>query len=227
MPTVLYVHGLESGPRGKKVAMLRAAGFDVVAGQMPCGRRAVASDPVVISLLAACGISLVAATLAGGVLGFLIAGGAIAIVQQFVRPALVRRMVRRSLAVQLALLREHSVDAVVGSSFGGAVVIELIRRAAWRGPTLLLCPAHRLVATRGWLPVPTLPAGASRIAVVHGRQDSTVPIEHSRALVAGTQAKLIEVDDDHRLSASTTPATLEAWLAIAMAAQWRQRTKSR
>ena len=37
-------------------------------------------------------------------------------------------------------------DVMVGSSFGGAVVLELIQRGIWSGPALLLCPAHNLIA---------------------------------------------------------------------------------
>ncbi|MFV8754709.1 alpha/beta hydrolase family protein [Nannocystaceae bacterium ST9] len=212
MPRLLFVHGLESGPGGKKARALRAAGFELVAGRMPCGRRAIARDPVVVASLVASAAGLIAATLTWGALGLLVGLLAIAALQQFGRPLLVRRVLRRSVAVQVALLREHEIDAVVGSSFGGAVAIELLRRGTWRGPTLLLCPAHELVASRARMPAPSLPADASRIRVVHGRRDQTVPIEHSQRLVRGTRATLIEVDDDHRLSQTATSTNLRAWL---------------
>jgi pimeloyl-ACP methyl ester carboxylesterase len=211
MTTVLFVHGLESGPRGKKAQALEQAGFTVVAGQMPCGRRAIARDPVVIALaLVALGGLIAAAS--RGATGFLIAVTGLAVVQRYVRPLLTRRMFRRSVEVQRALLAANQVDVVVGSSFGGAVSLELLRSGAWKGPTVLLCPAHRLVAGRAWLAAPSLPADASRVVVVHGRQDETVPLDHSRSLVKGTAAKLIEVDDGHRLAATATPENFAKWI---------------
>jgi hypothetical protein len=48
--------------------------------------------------------------------------------------------------------------------------------------------------------------------VVHGRQDETVPIDHARSLVKGTAAKLIEVDDEHRLAATATPERFKEWV---------------
>ena len=210
--TVLFVHGLESGPRGKKAAALEAAGFHVVAGQMPCGRSAVLRDPLVVTLLGAALAVSVAAAFAGGVWGFALGAGSVALLQHVARPVVMRRIFRRSVDVQRALLAAHAIDAVVGSSFGGAVALELLHSGAWRGPTLLLCPAHHLVAQRAWTTAPALPVDASQITVVHGRQDETVPVEHARALVAGTSARLLEVDDDHRLTASSRAENFARWL---------------
>lgn len=214
MTTVLFIHGLESGPRGKKTVALEQAGFTVVAGQMPCGRKAALLDPVVIAVFAAALALLVASSLRAGAAGFLICVTGIAVIQRFVRPLLLRRMFRRSVAVQRALLSAHPVDVVVGSSFGGAVALDLLCSGAWKGPTVLLCPAHRLVAGRAWWPAPSLPADASQVVVVHGRQDETVPLEHSRSLVRGTAAKLLEVDDQHRLAHAATAESFAAWIQL-------------
>ena len=136
MSTVLFVHGLESGPRGRKALALEQAGFTVVSGQMPCNRRAVVRDPVVIAL-AVTALATVVAASSRGALGFLICVIAFALLQRFVRPLLMRRMFRRSVDVQRALLAARRVDVVVGSSFGGAVALELLRSGAWKGPTVL------------------------------------------------------------------------------------------
>ncbi len=213
MTSVLFVHGLESGPRGSKTLNLEAAGFEVVAGQMPCGQKRALQDPVAIAVLVASLAALVGGALNRGASGFVIAAVSLAVLQRFVRPALMRRMFHRSVAVQERLLKAHRVDVVVGSSFGGAVALELLNRGAWKGPTVLLCPAHRLVAARGWSPSPTLPpALAAHVVVVHGQQDETVPPAHSRSLIKGTAAELIEVNDDHRLSTTATPENLRAWI---------------
>lgn len=212
MTTVLFVHGLESGPRGRKALALEEAGFKVVSAKMPCGRRDVLADPVVLAVLALAALGVAAFIAKLGLLGFVLGVMSVFILQRFVSPRLARRMFRRSVAVQQRLLATERVDVVLGSSFGGAVVVELLRTGAWKGPAVLLCPAHRRVAARAWTPSPSLPADASRVLVVHGRQDETVPPADSHLLVKGTAASLLEVDDDHRLSATATPENLRAWV---------------
>jgi branched-subunit amino acid aminotransferase/4-amino-4-deoxychorismate lyase len=73
------------------------------------------------------------------------------------------------------------------------------------------------VASRARRP-PTLDrlteALARRTAVVHGRGDTTVPVADSQALVEGTGATLVLVDDDHRLTTTATPEQFQKWLAL-------------
>lgn len=216
MTTVLFVHGLESGPRGKKALALEAAGFTVVSGQMPCGQRAVIRDPAVMALAVFAFAALIYAVTWGPV-AIVIFGISFFLSLRFVRPLLMRRMFKRSVAVQLALLAANPVDVVAGSSFGGAVALELWRSGAWKGPTVLMCPAHQWVAGRAWTDVPSLPADAARIVVIHGTKDETVPLAHSRELVRGTTAKLLEVEDDHRLSTTATPENFALWVKLALA----------
>lgn len=218
MTTVLFVHGLESGPRGKKALALEAAGFTVVSGQMPCGQRAVLRDPAVIAF-AVLALAAVIYAIAQGPVAIVIAGISFFLSLRFVRPLLMRRILKRSVAVQLALLRANAIDVVAGSSFGGAVALELIRLGAWKGPTVLMCPAHQLVAGRAWTNVPSLPADASDVVVVHGSKDETVPLAHSRELVRGTAAKFIEVVDDHRLTTTANAENFALWVKLALREQ--------
>lgn len=208
MTTVLFVHGLESGPRGKKALALEEAGFRVVSAQMPCSQKAILRDPAVMVLMLTAIGALVFSGARLGAFGVMIAIISYAMLWRFVQPLLARRMFSRSVAVQLELLAKNQIDVVLGSSFGGAVALELLVRGAWKGPTVLLCPAHAKMAARAWRATPTLPADA-RVLVVHGRRDDTVPIAHSRSLAGDA---LIEVDDDHRLSASATAENLRAWV---------------
>lgn len=104
------------------------------------------------------------------------------------------------LALQEAELARFGPDVLVGSSFGGAVVVELMRRGVWRGATLLLAQAARKLA-----PTAALPPASSAL-LVHGTRDAVVDPAHSRALAATgdpARVRLIEVDDDHRLSATS------------------------
>lgn len=214
MPTVLYVHGLESGPSGRKARELAAADFTVVAEQMPCGRVAVMRDPVVISVVLSAVVALVVAAFTAGIIGAILALGVGIAAIPFARALVVRRVFLRSVEVQRRALAGARVDAVVGSSFGGAVALALINEGTWTGPTVLMCPAHRLVASRAWLPLPAPLTNAERVVVVHGTRDETVSVDDSRALVAGSTAKLVLVDDDHRLSATATSVNLAEWLGL-------------
>jgi len=98
------------------------------------------------------------------------------------------------LETQRRAIASHQPDVIVGSSFGGAVLVELIRRGEWSGPTLLLAQAAVKVDATASLP-PALP-----VLLVHGRADEVVPVEHSRTLAATSPAaRLIETEDEHRL----------------------------
>jgi hypothetical protein len=214
---VLYVHGLESGPNGRKARHLATAGFNVVAKQMPCGRAQILRDPVVMLLIGSAVALLGVCTVLGGWIGLASCAAIEVASVPFVRPCVFRRIWRLSVEVQSQALKENAIDLVVGSSFGGAVALELLRNGAWSGPTLLLCPAHNRLAERAGLPVPKPPmpaAVASRVVVVHGRKDDIVPLSDSQALVEGTSARLLVVDDDHRLSATADPARFAEWIAL-------------
>ena len=93
-------------------------------------------------------------------------------------------------------LERFAPDALVGSSFGGAVAVELLRRGLWAGPTLLLAQA----ALRRD-PGATLPEGVP-VWLVHGRQDSLIDPDDSRRLARSGSpelVRLVELDDDHAL----------------------------
>jgi predicted esterase len=102
-------------------------------------------------------------------------------------------------------LRSFRPDVLVGSSFGAAVVVEVLQRGLWRGPTLLLAQA----ALRR-IPGARLPAGVP-VWLVHGLRDHLIDPEESRRLsCTGTpdRVRLIEVDDDHALHATVRSGRL-------------------
>lgn len=217
--TVLFIHGLESGPHGRKVRHLTRAGFTVVSKLMPCGRAQFVRDPFVVGAAVSVAAAVAASSKAAGFLGFMLTVSLIGAAAPWAVSRLTRRVLRRSVELQTGALATHGIDVVVGSSFGGAVALELLMRGAWSGPTLLLCPAHQLVARRAWHPVPPSLASlsaavSSQVVVVHGRADQTVPVTHSEALVAGSHARLVLIDDDHRLSASSSSEQLADWVAM-------------
>lgn len=122
-------------------------------------------------------------------------------------PAMDTRDLEGAIATQAAALGEIRPDVLVGSSFGGAIAVALLDRGLWRGPTVLLAPAAALLG------VPNrLPEGVT-VTVAHGVHDEIVPLEDSRALVAGrdpARVRLIEVDDGHRLQSLVDTGALAA-----------------
>ncbi len=88
---------------------------------------------------------------------------------------------------------EHQPSVIVGSSFGGAVLLSLIQEGLWTGPSIFLAQA----GVKFGLP-PVLPPGLSAI-LVHGTGDIIVPPDDSRRLAASGGAELVEIEDDHRL----------------------------
>lgn len=95
---------------------------------------------------------------------------------------------------------------VIGSSFGGAVLLRLAWAGAWRGPCVLLAGAGvKLTEHRA------LPAG-TRAVLIHGRRDEVVDPEHSRLLAAspGCATWLWEVPDAHRLTSVLDSGLLAA-----------------
>ncbi|MGV3622425.1 MAG: hypothetical protein ACO1OB_16525 [Archangium sp.] len=206
MTTVLFIHGLESGPRGHKARALAEAGFDVVAVQMPSSRSAMLKDPLTQLSLTSALVVLISSAFAG----FVWCAATLVLLALSFRPwraAVTRRMWRRSLDVQREALKTNAIDVVLGSSFGGAVALELLAGGDWKGRTVLLCPAHRLVAQRANITAPSLPQEAD-VLIVHGTRDETVPLQHSRDL----GGRLVEVDDTHRLIDTATPENLKAWI---------------
>jgi pimeloyl-ACP methyl ester carboxylesterase len=106
---------------------------------------------------------------------------------------------------------EPDTRLVVGSSFGGALLLQLMHEGAWTGPALFLAGAGVKLT-----PHRRLPEGA-RAVLIHGRQDDVVPLADARTLAAtgGAQVQLWEVGDGHRLQSILTDGTLDAairWL---------------
>lgn len=113
-------------------------------------------------------------------------------------PAMNTRDFEACVQVHADALQRFRPHVLVGSSFGGAVVVALLARGLYRGPTLLLAKA----AAR-YLPGPVLPEGVP-VTLVHARQDDVVPFADSEALAKTGSPDLVQLiarDDDHALSA--------------------------
>ncbi|MBM74299.1 MAG: hypothetical protein CMK59_02760 [Proteobacteria bacterium] len=81
-------------------------------------------------------------------------------------------------------IEDFKPDLVIGSSFGGAVTIELMHQKVWSGSTILLAPAHIFYGQNGTLPL------NSRAIIIHSPSDKIVPYAHSLGLMSSGGEKL-------------------------------------
>ncbi len=98
---------------------------------------------------------------------------------------------------------------LVGSSFGGLAALHFAQDPANReriAGCLLCAPALTLPGADS---IEFIPANT---IILHGTRDDIVPIQSSRDFASSHPLRLLEVDDDHRLSAS-------AALVVSLAAE--------
>lgn len=224
-PRVLFMHGLESGPSGDKVQRLREAGVEVEAADMKMSiRRLDRENSVVRNLLrntevqaagAAFATSLVRSLRDGRpwtALGGIAAGASwLALRGTAVQRAALRTSYETCIEIQRAAIERYEPDVILGSSWGGAIAIELVVGGAWKGPTVLLAPALHRIAGRlgpseGRGDVDAIVkrlqelAASQRIVVMHDPDDETVPFGDSVALQGGSDIELKRVRaGGHRL----------------------------
>jgi pimeloyl-ACP methyl ester carboxylesterase len=98
------------------------------------------------------------------------------------------------------LLREHR-PLVVGSSYGGITAVLAAERAGVDLPGLVLC-APALERAEAPNEAPEKLKAPCPTVIIHGVHDDVIPLDVSKRFAARTGAKLIEVDDGHRLSES-------------------------
>ena len=109
------------------------------------------------------------------------------------------------LEIARAYLEEASASVLVGSSFGGAVTVELLHRGLWRGPVVLLAPAAHVYGLNL-----KLPTGCHAI-IIHDPHDDLIPYSGSEemARVNPNQVELWSSDGGHGLHTTTQTGLLE------------------
>mmetsp|Transcript_30842 Transcript_30842/g.69257 ORF Transcript_30842/g.69257 Transcript_30842/m.69257 type:complete len:265 (+) Transcript_30842:159-953(+) len=182
---VLFVPGLESGPRGSKAKYLSKHFPNTVALDLRMGLGLQHENGPVrwlgLYLVAAAAVCATALHMFGTwparaaplLLG---AAGLVPFMRWRVQCSL-----EACTDVVAAAVREAAPDVLVGSSWGGRVVLRVIERREWAGPTVLLCPAVAASPPlfRAVLPpyLPSVPpAAASACRVLHGSADDVVPM---------------------------------------------------
>ena len=91
-------------------------------------------------------------------------------------------------------LHDFRPDVVIGSSFGGGILLQLITAGLWRGPSLFLAQAGVKYGIANILPaeVPSI--------LVHGTADTIIQVEDSAQLAnSSANARLIKIADGHSL----------------------------
>jgi hypothetical protein len=95
---------------------------------------------------------------------------------------------------------------IVGSSFGGAVLMKLLHENAWSGPCVFIASAGTKLTGHD-----SLPPGTSAV-LLHGRHDDIVPLDDSRRMAAtgGLEVQLWEIGDGHRMKGILDSGILRA-----------------
>jgi hypothetical protein len=213
-PRILFVHGLESRAQGSKTILLREQGLDVRAHDMDMGVTQISRKnsvvrmalrlPEVQSVFAGLAL-LTAATRSkqGAILAATLGASWVALRKNAVSGRALTNSFAACVEIQKAAVLQENPDIVLGSSWGGAVVVELIRQGIWTGPTILLAPAVQRVCTktgRGDAREIARQLRGHRVIIFHDPTDEVVPFVDSEVLADEAQIELRAVDGGgHRL----------------------------
>jgi alpha-beta hydrolase superfamily lysophospholipase len=116
---------------------------------------------------------------------------------EVINPKLPDEDFNEAVRIAQAEFDKHQPDAVVGSSRGGAVAMNINSGEA---KLVLLCPAWERHGTANTVKPDTV--------ILHSRADDVVPFAHSEELAKNSGATLIEVGTDHRLADPEPLATM-------------------
>ena len=118
-----------------------------------------------------------------------------------------------SFEVAYSTLRKVEPALVIGSSFGGALLLRLVQEGHWRGPSLFLAQAGRGYGLRDSL------QGAGAAILIHAKTDSVVPFQWSAELAAnsGDNVQLWPTTGDHRLHHILADGSLAAAISQLLA----------
>lgn len=202
---VLYVHGLEAGPKGTKGRYLKKHFIDTFAEDMETSIFNIRKKNSLIRNLFRNPEALFYVTTMFATFGGFYAFAIFPFFALYRRQSLIefafKSMLEKCVEIQKNAIETHKPDILVGSSLGGAVVVELIRRKIWTGKALILCPAFQLIQEHCGNPGPYIfPSNMSRVLICHGTHDETVPLAHSIALSTQGNFELQKISfGDHRL----------------------------
>ena len=92
-------------------------------------------------------------------------------------------------------MREGDADVIVGFSWGGGVLAEMIHRGIWKGPSLLLAPTSDAMASIAMsrLPSVSMESCERLVKVVHASHDGFCPASQRQHFIdCGADCKLLQ-----------------------------------
>eukprot|EP00301_Raphidiophrys_heterophryoidea_P000461 c10230_g1_i1.p1 GENE.c10230_g1_i1~~c10230_g1_i1.p1 ORF type:complete len:269 (-),score=55.98 c10230_g1_i1:246-944(-) len=163
---VYFMHGLESGPHGRKTRYLRSRFEEVHCGDMNLSVFNMKRQHNLVRLMFWKAVTLQWRNMVGSSL---------------------QEMFQTSVAIQIDAFKACKPDVLIGSSWGGAVAMLFIAKGQWSGPVVLLAPALRFLVEWGvevdLNEICTAVANSGcRITIYHGTNDDVVPFAHSQEL---------------------------------------------
>jgi hypothetical protein len=117
---------------------------------------------------------------------------------ELINPALPADSWEESLRIAQEAVDEHSPDAIVGSSRGGALAVNVDSNGA-----------HRVLIAPAWSRFGSVTTVPSSTVILHSPDDDIVLFEDSEELAKRSKAQLIAVGNDHRMN---DPETLRLML---------------
>mmetsp|Transcript_35164 Transcript_35164/g.48938 ORF Transcript_35164/g.48938 Transcript_35164/m.48938 type:complete len:270 (+) Transcript_35164:57-866(+) len=199
---VLFIHGMQADPNQYKARVVAEAGFNVLAPDMGtkwlCLGSLIALASV-LALVALAGHTFYDRTRKNSpglkCIGWILyAGFAIISLYLFnVANAYVWRMKFQQCVKQMRRnILDYSPHAIVASSFGAAVTVDLMNQGYWKGPTILLSPAvdrvYRMVIQRPGS-LPNIPAiNGVGLSIIHGHGDWIAPFKDSLRLFSDSKS---------------------------------------
>lgn len=130
-----------------------------------------------------------------------------------------RNALNNSVEIQRNDIKKHQPDVIIASTYGGAVMAEVMRtqKYLYRKPLLLLTPTQDEVARRTGESTKniTIPDTISKVVIVHGKNDRYIPyqdsvnyVERSKSANPRVKLELIE-GEDHLLSKTITSENIK------------------
>ena len=127
----------------------------------------------------------------------------------------------RCFSIAAQNVSHSSPSFIVGSSFGGALLMKLILEGIWRGPSLFIAQAGVRYGLGDRLP------GEVPAILIHGKQDTLIPPSDSETIAnnSGANTRLWLVDGTHTLHNIIEDGTLERAIHTLMKWPATARTK--
>jgi hypothetical protein len=146
-PRILYLHGLESKAKGNKYRTLSKI-FEASSIKMPISKNILLKNPNNLKtafILFSAIVFFIMFTLT--IKWFYLLATIILLFCTYISHASAfDHIYDKCIDLQVKEIIRFKPDLIIGSSFGGFIALELVRRNIWRGPLILLSSAHETMS---------------------------------------------------------------------------------